>query len=105
MSKLEKEKIEEILLRWRGVKKMDVQLVRQQGMRLKNMKYEPKAELAPMRGLRPTGPEKEEGRMILNDQGCLHQRDCEQNNQQEDVVEDEDPPTTEERSRNLPRSQ
>ena len=61
MSKQEKEKIEEILLRWRGVKNMDVQLVRQQGMRLQNMRYEPKAELAPMRGLRPADPETRRG--------------------------------------------
>ena len=75
---------------------MDVQLVKQQGLRLKNMKYEPKAELAPMRGLRPSGPEKEEGRIILTDQDCQHQQDCEQSNQQEDILEDEgNPPTTE----------
>ena len=33
--------------------------------------------------------------MSLSDQGCLHQRDCERNNQQEEVVEDEGPTITE----------
>ena len=47
---------------------MDVQLVKQQGMRLNNMKYAPKAELTPMRGLRPSGPGTEEGRISLADQ-------------------------------------
>ena len=68
MSQHERDKIEEILLRWRGVKKMGVQLVKQQSMRLKNMKYAPKAELAPMRGLGPSGPAVEEGRISLADQ-------------------------------------
>ena len=62
MSQHEKQNIEEILLRWRGVRKVDVELVKSHGMRLQRMKYASKAELAPMRGLRPGGAKAEEGR-------------------------------------------
>ena len=69
---------------------MDVQLVKQQGMRLKHMKYAPKAELTPMRGLRPSGPGTEEGRISLADQDHRHQQDAEQSIQQEETLEEDD---------------
>ena len=52
-----------------------------------------------MRGLRPSGPGKEEGRIILTDQDCQHQQDCEQSDQQEDILEEEgNPPAAENRA-------
>ncbi len=54
------------------------------------MKYAPKAELTPMKGLRPSGPGVEEGRISLVDQDPQQEQEAEQSNQQEEIVREND---------------
>ena len=56
----EKTRMENMILRLRGVKHSDIDKVRQGSIRLREMRFVPRAELIPMKGLRPEGPAKEE---------------------------------------------
>jgi hypothetical protein len=56
----ETKNMEDFVFRLRGIKFGDVQHVREGKIRLKEMRFVPRAELIPMRGIRPEGPEAEE---------------------------------------------
>ena len=52
--------MENFILRLRGVKFGDIQKVREGKIRLREIRFMPRAELIPMRGIRPEGLETEE---------------------------------------------
>ena len=67
----EREKMEEFVLRLRGVSQGDVQKAREGAIRLKEVRFLPRADLAPMKAVRPRGPQAEEAQ----DEGAGHKEE------------------------------
>ena len=61
MADQERSKAEDVILRLRGVQQGDLEADRSGRIRLKQARCAPKAELPPMRNLRPEGARAEEG--------------------------------------------
>ena len=61
MADQEREKLEDMILRLRGVMHQDLEAVRRGAIRLKEARCAPRTELPPMKNLRPEGARAEEG--------------------------------------------
>ena len=78
----ERRPVEDVILRWRGAKKAEVEGIRGGTIRLKSMRYNPKAELKPMPGLRPDRRRAEEGRGAFLTKGVSDEEDAVEENEE-----------------------